>query len=524
MVKFLFGTDVHSDDQEPFHVAILLRGDLHGYRADFVKGQISRTLTYYSLSIMPVTNNHHPSSILDNGDLSDFFGGAWDFTPNGTFSDLIDNASSANDQTAMPILEPSAVQERQLTSTTGGAAEVPQNSSSQSQQMPTNVSPNPVGSPRGGAPVAGGNSPSTKPKPPTLYESLQRSHMMPQLLLSPYGAYTEMMTPSSNGMDWSPPMVPTNMDMGAAVAAAGYTTSPSLLDPTQQFLLMQQQRLKRPRVSPFLGPGGLEPAFIPAGCAAGMNMFPLGGAIFGRRAAKMPLSPVSRVDKRPVPPEPHDKMPIVLPVTGAVGTAATTLTPASVSTPASTSRSAPVRLLPATGVPQESRPAPPPTVEENIEKNLLSFLRETRDLEWENVTVIELKRILRQYELNATGKKADLMQRIKKIRKCYRHLEESTLVEGEAENKPVRASGEDVSGISTLTTTATATTTVDSSPDTMGSDPGLQITSTTTNGAPSAPTEPSNSTRPNSENPGESLDSLFSAALDLPPGQDLLFS
>lgn len=476
---------------------------------------------------MPVTNNHHPASILDNGDLSDFFGGAWDFTPNGTFSDLIDNPSSANDQVTMPILESSVAPERQPTSTTSDAAEVPQNHSGRSQQMPSNLSLNPAGSPRGGAPAAGSSSPSPKPKPPTLYESLQRSHMMPQLLLSPYGAYTEMMASSSNGMDWSPPMVPTTMDMGAAVAAAGYPTSPSLLDPTQQFLLMQQQRLKRPRVSPLLGPGGLEPTFIPAGCAAGMNMFPLGGAIFGRRAAKMPLSPVNRVDKRPVPPEPHDKMPIVLPVTGATGTAAATVASASASAPAGTSRSTPVRLLPATGAPQESRPAPPPTVEENIEKNLLSFLRETRDLEWENVTVIELKRILRQYELNATGKKADLMQRIKKIRKCYRHLEESPLVEGEAGNKQARTSGEDASGVPSVTTTATTMTTMttaDSSPDTMGSDPGLQTASVTPNGAPSASTESSNSTRPGSETPGESLDSLFSTALDLPPGQDMLFS
>lgn len=225
----------------------------------------------------------------------------------------------------------------------------------------------------------------------------------------------------------------------------------------------------------------------------------------------MPLSPVSRADKRPTPPEPHDKMPIVLPMANVAASAAT---PTSASVP----RAAPVRLLPATGAPQESRQAPPPTIEDNIEKNLLSFLRETRDLEWENVTVIELKRILRQYELNATGKKADLMQRIKKIRKCYRHLEEATPAGEETGNDQTRSAG----GSSDLSMPPTAA--ADSSPDTMGSDAGIQAGPAAASGAPRASADPASPVEPDGGGAEESLDSLFSSALDLPPGQDLLFS
>ena len=70
------------------------------------------------------------------------------------------------------------------------------------------------------------------------------------------------------------------------------------------------------------------------------------------------------------------------------------------------------------------------TLEEAFEKNLRAFLAQTKDLSWESVTVQDLKKILRQYELNASGKKAELMRRIKKIRDQYRHLVEA--VEGKA--------------------------------------------------------------------------------------------
>jgi transglutaminase-like putative cysteine protease len=194
------------------------------------------------------------------------------------------------------------------------------------------------------------------------------------------------------------------------------------------------------------------------GMGMNMNMF--------RRPAKMPLSPISRPVGEKTALETNDKtMPLVLPF------AAANIKPQVV-------KPTPVKLMPAK-LSEEQKPQPL-SLEDNIEKNLRSFLQDTRDLEWDNVTVVELKRILRQYELNATGKKAELMQRIKKIRLSYHHLD--GVVENE---RSVKA------GIKRT----------ESSPETMGSDAGLDEATM-----------------------GKSLDELFAGALEIPPGSEMLFS
>lgn len=40
------------------------------------------------------------------------------------------------------------------------------------------------------------------------------------------------------------------------------------------------------------------------------------------------------------------------------------------------------------------------------------YLEDTKDLDWENITVIELKRLLRKYGMNSTGKKTVLIERV----------------------------------------------------------------------------------------------------------------
>lgn len=189
----------------------------------------------------------------------------------------------------------------------------------------------------------------------------------------------------------------------------------------------------------------------------------------------MPLSPISKTERKAPPPDPNDKMPIVLPMA-----------------PPPTKPAAPVRLLPAQTT-CEVRTVPSITSEANqkeIEQNLRRFLRDTRNLEWENVTVIELKRILRQYELNATGKKADLMQRIEKIRRTYQHLE---LEEIKMAELPQMEKSRD------------------SSPETMGSDSGTNSTVIKADIKDSKVTS-------------EGIESLFADGLNIPTGQDLLFS
>jgi hypothetical protein len=40
------------------------------------------------------------------------------------------------------------------------------------------------------------------------------------------------------------------------------------------------------------------------------------------------------------------------------------------------------------------------------------YLEDTKDMDWENITVIELKRLLRKYGMNSTGKKTLLIERV----------------------------------------------------------------------------------------------------------------
>lgn len=400
---------------------------------------------------MPTTNSDDLRSdqqhMMCNADLSEFFGGAWDFAPNGTFTDVADLQKS-NNTGSVDQGDPNLINDQPGTgpnimhqSTGLNATHQSMTPATQQQQSPTLTG------------SSGGSM--SKNKLPNLYESLRRNQMMAPMMMamSPLGGYSDSML--TGGMDWTSP--PTMMD------AAGnfFPASPAMLgtlDPTQyNMMMMQAARIKRPRMSPFLG-GGL---------GFGMGMF--------QRPAKMPLSPIQRTANEKAPEESTDArtMPLVLPFSAANNK------------PQANNKPPPVRLMPAklTEEQQMKSTHAPPTLEDNIERNLRSFLRDTRDLEWDNVTVVELKRILRQYELNATGKKADLMQRINKIRASYRHLDDMADNEQEVgEKKEKRA---------------------ESSPETMGSDNGLN--------------EASNMT-------GQTLDSLFAGALELPPGSELLFS
>ncbi|PJF19361.1 hypothetical protein PSACC_00874 [Paramicrosporidium saccamoebae] len=364
---------------------------------------------------MPTSNPDCPSDAKQAyaSDLSEFFGGAWDFAPNGTFSDVADPPQ----ESVLPDPVPEDPMQKHRSPVLSAT-------SNQSIQAP-----------------ASSSSPSVKTKPPNLYEALRRSQMMAPMMMtmSPLAGYSDGMM---GNMDWT-------LDASGNI----FPTSPSLLgtmDPTQM-MMMQAARMKRPRVSPFMSPAGLD-------FGMGMNMF--------RRSAKMPLSPITRPSGERTALETNDKtMPLVLPF------AAANIKPQMV-------KPTPVKLMPAK-LTEEQKPQPL-SLEDNIEKNLRSFLQDTRDLEWDNVTVVELKRILRQYELNATGKKAELMQRIKKIRLSYQHLD------GTVESERV---------------TKTGIKRTESSPDTMGSDAGLDETTM-----------------------GKSLDELFAGALEIPPGSEMLFS
>lgn len=347
---------------------------------------------------MPSTSN---SVIGNNDELSDFFGGAWDYNANSTFSDFpLDNCWEMPDVTKSGVDVP--VQEENLRIThTGGVTAM------------ATKQPNPTSPPSSSSSFT---TQANKPKLPNLYETLRQTQMVPHLVLSPMGGYGDVMA----GLDWTPPqpMIPA-IDRGSA--AAYFNTSPPGVMDASQYLFMHS--MKRPRISPILTSAGSEQVMAGGMVPFGSSMLWPPNLFQQRRPAKMPLSPVNKPEKKFTPPgDIHDKGPIVLPfITQQSNGPQKAVKPPMKLLPAHTGAAT---VAPVTQIHPENKARTIATLEENIEKNLRSFLRETKDLQWENVTVIELKRILRQYELNATGKKAELMARIEKIRRSYKHLEE----------------------------------------------------------------------------------------------------
>lgn len=302
-------------------------------------------------------------SMADRNELEDFFGAAWDFAPNSTFADLSETSKPD------PVLSGTI---RDDASTIG--------IQSSNASLPKRSPPSSPG----------------KMKPPNLYETLRHAQMMAQaplmVAMSPMAGLADG---SLGGLQWSPPTMVMDSTMGMM------QNSPNMmLDPNQQALnmLLMQNRIKRARVSPYLG----SSEAVPMMGNFGMNMFGL-----RPRTVKMPLTPVNgplggKIAVKEVE-DTSTTMPLVLPFA-----AGNTRVKPSMAPVAATARTGGGSNL-----------------EEAFERNLRSFLEQTKNLSWESVTVQDLKKILRQYELNASGKKAELMRRIKKIRDQYRHLEEA---------------------------------------------------------------------------------------------------
>lgn len=426
-------------------------------------------------------------------DLSDFFGGAWNFTTNGTFSDLNNDGFAA--QLGFSVSDMPQIEEEITTSLNTHAHAHAQAQEKIQLQAQAQMAPHQYISHDTRTPVEhvqqqqSHSQQAPKSKPPNLYETLKRAQMMPSgpimMPMSPFATISDTGMMNAAGIEWSPQILTAStpiMDSNGVSNSAGlFPSSPHMvaLDPnSQQYMLLQATRMKRPRVSPYLGSTGMEQAFIPASFG-GMGFFP-GMGMMGRpaRAAKMPLSPIHKTED---PVESGEKtMPLVLPSSGPT-------LQQKYSQQAPPQKLVPIKMVPVqehsaatrfNTVEKTQNPAEGSVgLEANIENNLRSFLRDTNDLEWENVTVVELKRILRQYELNATGKKAELMQRIAKIRQSYQYLGNSQMTPSRTKQKTPDANV--------------------SSPDTMGSDHFF-------NG---------NTDSTLTSNP---LDSLFASALEIP--------
>ncbi len=511
-------------------------------------------------------------------DLCDFFGGAWDYAPNGTFSDMPSDVlgQAADDLLAKALPEEAAAQQASLLLSSGpGAPPIGSLHNHGSLHLGEHAAAARFRGEHvaqmggGGGGQASGASP-TKAKQPNLYESLRRSSMM--MTMNPYGAMIPDYGGGAGGvpMSWSPQL------LAAALAgsnghqyldtpsAALYPQTMSAASPTmvpmdfatQHHHHYMTNQMKRARVSPYMSPigGGLTQAppplsmdgpFFSNNVAAAM-FSPYAAAaasMMGRmaRPAKVPLSPVAKASGAG---ESQQTTPLVLPMQDSRHStsqpARTMHQPAARIAPLPSrgdGRGAPF-AMPATdqGCPadrqgeaeraalgrrtEEDEPA---SLEANIEHNLRLFLKDTNNLVWESITVVELKRILRNYELNTTGKKGDLMQRIAKIRHSYRHLQGAPASGSRGSNEealPGSDGAASTTGLALADFTkvpfkdaasllplgrpqgpSPAAATVISSPETMGSDDGKNCI----------------------DPPGHDLDSLFSSSiqqLQTPYGED----
>lgn len=267
------------------------------------------------------------------------------------------------------------------------------------------------------------------------------------MTMSPIAALNDgtYMASAGGGLDWSPPL----LDAGAAgLFAAGSPTMGMAagLDPSSAQainMMLMQSRLKRARVSPILGTANpLDPTGMMTAAATmspWMSVWP--------RTLKMPLSPISKAPSTATTAaerSPSDSseqvgktMPLVLPHAAGNtkphhnngGSANFPLLPfnGGSSGQKKTSAQQPGSVL-CNGNPMMGSGGMGPagaSIEEGIQNNLRAFLEDTKELVFEQITVQDLKRILRKYELNATGKKGELFRRIEKIRAQYQQYTRS---------------------------------------------------------------------------------------------------
>ena len=391
------------------------------------------------------------AALADATDFADFFGGDWDFSLNGTFTDLkapppppaefgsaagqpvLSASNHSNTATPPSGAPPSGIGE--------GHASAGSNINNNHLLMMTGGGGRSAGGAAPPAPQIAGSGSGGKLKPPNLYETLRRSQMMSSaaplmMTMSPIAALNDgtYMASAGGGLDWSPPL----LDAGAAgLFAAGSPTmgmAAAGLDPSSAQalnMMLMQSRLKRARVSPIIGASNpLDPTGMMTAAAATMG--PWMGV--WPRTLKMPLSPMSKAPAERSPSDSSEQvgktMPLVLPHAagntksthhhGGSATNYNTLLPYNDGGPGHKASAPPGSVLCGGMVPPTAS-----SLEEGIQNNLRAFLEDTKELVFEQITVQDLKRILRKYELNATGKKGELFRRIQKIRAQYQQYTRS---------------------------------------------------------------------------------------------------
>lgn len=322
----------------------------------------------------------------------DLFGDDWSLAPNSTFSDLPN--TETNDLVTLLGLDPldNGDSDRSAEPMHNITAQIDVASCPQTAKAAL--------------------KPTAVKTQPNLYEALKRAQMMPHAMMAmnPYGM---MPDPAMMGMEWVGSPI-----LGPNGAGGLFPTSPPMMN--NQMMFLPVSRFKRPRISPYMSASEAPSPF--PGSPTGFGMWPMRTPI--TKPVKVALSPVQKGgDSRACHYGEQNQgkcMPLFLP----------TLPPETNRTNAAGSKGDSNTIL-MTGGPEIKSPKGGNSLQEKIQETLRSFLSCTRNLEWENITVAELKRILRRYDLNATGKKADLINRITNIRNDYRHLDEELTAAGE---------------------------------------------------------------------------------------------
>lgn len=195
-------------------------------------------------------------------------------------------------------------------------------------------------------------------------------------------------------------------------ASGSPTTSPAAEGPHSPLSAdgAAMARLKRARYSPSMvgGAADYNGALM---AAAHMGFFPRVSAPGAARTAKLPLKPMARPlpgAAQPAPSEAKAAMPLP-PLAPAVHIqrVVQALLSAKKSIMADAVHGGGMRIALKDVI----------RLDERDRRGVAQFLEETQDLANETITVVELKSLLRRYEVQATGKKAELMQRLYETRR-----------------------------------------------------------------------------------------------------------
>lgn len=332
---------------------------------------------------------------------SDIFPTSWDnFGGESLNIDGIFNSLGDASSTLAPSMHPDA---KRLTKDAPSSSDSDQSLSPQHHmglKKPSQMAAEPVTKARTGP----GRIPRNRPKPQNMFSVwTQPQQMAPPPMMAPMGYPAGAMM--------------TSPYLGAAEMMQG--GSPAMMGAGDPYSWMQGRQQKRP--SPFFGPAG-SPSLLynPYGAPMGSPPFGFQPAHMGAYPMYQPPSMKLPVQALHRPAEPASQQ------DSGIGMVAPLLIPAEMGKP----KAGNAASMPSTSAAEVDPSAIPTAISSflggsadssrvaNMDMYVMtfkSFVKEESEIDYSNVTVLELKRLLRKYQLAAQGKKDDLIKMVKDV-------------------------------------------------------------------------------------------------------------